>query len=103
MRVWCGAHNGPYAGAGAAVEDSLGILQRGQMQFLVKGQEVHVVGKVEDLLCQLVVGAPVCAVAVGMVLAAVFHAVVEDRRGKRVGTIAQEAAAIEARVRRGAC
>lgn len=56
------------------------------------------VGKVENLFGELVVGAPVGAVAVGMILAAVFHAVVEDGGSERVGAVAQEAAAVEARV-----
>jgi hypothetical protein len=83
-RSWCRAdtpYNCPYAGAGADVEDRLRISDGRKMQLLVQRQEIHVVRKVEDLLGQLVVGAPVGAIAVGVVLAAVFHAVVEDGRG----------------------
>ena len=68
------------------------------MQFAIKGQEVHVVGEVEDLFGGFVVGAPVGAVAVGMVLATVFETVVQDGRGQGVGLVAEQALAVEARV-----
>lgn len=68
------------------------------MQFAIEGQKVHVVGEVEDLFCGFVVGAPVGAVAVGVVLATVFETVVQDGRGQGVGLVAEQALAVEARV-----
>lgn len=97
--ILVGHVDGPDAGAGAAVEDGAGVLQGREVQLLVERQEVHVVGKVEDLLGQLVVGPPVGAVAVGVVLPPVLHAVVQDGRGQRVRLVAEEGAAVEARVR----
>lgn len=72
------------------------------MQFAIEGQKVHVVGEVEDLFCGFVVGAPVGAVAVGVVLATVFETVVQDGRGQGVGLVAEQALAVEARVGDGA-
>lgn len=68
------------------------------MQFAIEGQKVHVVGEVEDLFCGFVVGAPVGAVAVGVVLATVFETVVQDGRGQGVGLVTEQALAVEARV-----
>lgn len=57
------------------------------------------VRKVENFLGQLVVGPPVCAVAVGVILPAILHAMVEDGRRQRVRLVAKQTAAVEARIR----
>ena len=90
--------DGPDARACPDVEDLLGVLYGCQVQSLVEREQVHVVCEVEYLLCGLVVGAPICAISVCVVLAAVLDAVVQDVGREGISLVAHEAAAVKARV-----
>lgn len=89
---------GPDASAGSSVQDALGLDDGGEMQSAVEGDKVHVVCKVEDLFGHFVVGSPVGAVAVRVILSAVLHAIVHYGRGQRVRLVADEALTVEAGV-----